>query len=162
MNFNEYYREEQPLEVPSTSLGIAGPRLILKKDNYLSVIRTIVGASVFRVAIPAHHARQYLIEHKDFWRTFDFTTCSRICDAHYEFSSTHRDVVIFICGAFAITSLLYVVRIYLTVGNLSNKETNGRSLASYANAFVIAFIPIISMSAVLWGNLGGTCVDGFG
>ena len=159
MNFNEYYRDS-----PGVQTGaIPGARLPTRRNHYYAVLKSIVSTTTFKIAIPLHIAFQFFIENAGFFRTLDFSRCQRICDSKFEFSSNTRDVTMLIWGAFIITALLYLVRLYLAVGGMNSQgETNGRYVTSYANAFVVAVMPVISMYSVLYGNVGGTCQNVFG
>ena len=154
MNFNEYFRDS---EVQTST--------IKKKKFSPSVFKAlglIFSTELFKYAIPFHFFLQVFIEYYGVFTTFSVQNDSRICHSAYEFSSLTREVTIFILGAFVITAALYIVRMSITIGNAGAEGMDSTHLWSYSKAFVIAIMPVISMSSVVYSNWGGTCVDSFG
>ena len=153
MNFNDYYRE-----VPAAS---SSPQKTSESIVWKS-IRLILSTELFKYSIPAHVSLQLFVEYASIFTTFSFENCQRLCNSPYEFSTRTREVTLLILGAFIVISTLYFVRLCITIANLGVEGINSPHLWSYSKAFVIAIMPVMSMSSYVISNWGGICVDGFG
>jgi hypothetical protein len=155
MNFNEYYRDfKEEAKTLSQSKR--------KKNTLLTALRLVLSTEIFKFAVPAHLALQIFIEYSDFFFTFDWRRCSRICTSNFEFSSKARDVTIFVLGAFVITSCLFMVRLCISIANGVAEGVSSPQISSYTKSLVLAFLPVISMSSFVFKSWGGVCVDSFG